>query len=51
MVLKAAPPLVVSETQIDTYVRAVRDTVDMMHGSASFWTEALGLARRAIGSI
>ena len=51
MVLKAAPPLVVSETQIDTYVRAVRDTVDLMHGSASFWTEALGLARRAIGSI
>lgn len=51
MVLKAAPPLVVSETQIDTYVRAVRDTVELMHGSASFWTEALGLARRAIGSI
>ncbi len=51
MVLKAAPPLVVTETQIDSYVRAVRDTVELMHGSASFWTEALGLARRAIGSI
>jgi len=51
MVLKAAPPLVVTETQIDKYVAAVRDVVDLMHRSASFWTEALGLARRAIGSI
>lgn len=51
MVLKAAPPLIVTETQIDTYVAAVRDIVDLMHRSPSFWTEALGLARRAIGSI
>ena len=51
MVLKAAPPLVVSESQIDTYVTAVHDTVDLMHGSASFWTEAIGLAKRAFGSI
>ena len=51
MVLKATPPLVVTEAQIDRYVAAVRDTVDLMHTSAAFWTEALGLARRAIGSI
>ncbi len=48
MVLKAAPALVVTEPQIDAYVSAVRETVDLMHTSASFWTEALGLARRAI---
>ena len=51
MVLKAAPPLVVTESQIDSYVDGVRDIVDLMHTRASFWTEALGLARRAIGSI
>lgn len=48
MVLKAAPPLVVSREQIQTYVAAVRDVVDLMHTGTSFWTEALGLARRAV---
>jgi ornithine--oxo-acid transaminase len=48
MVLKAAPPLVVSREQIQTYVAAVRDVVDLMHAGTSFWTEALGLARRAV---
>lgn len=51
MVLKGAPPLVVTKEQIDIYVAAVHDVVELMHTSASFWTEALGLARRAIGSI
>jgi ornithine--oxo-acid transaminase len=46
MVLKAAPPLVVSEEQISHFVRAVKEVVDLMHFSPSFWTEALGLARR-----
>jgi ornithine--oxo-acid transaminase len=48
LVLKAAPPLVVTEAQIDTYVSAVRGAVELMHTSVSFWTEALRLARRAI---
>src|SRR5579872_3788450 len=48
LVLKAAPPLVVTKPQIDTYVSGVRDMVDLMHHSASYWTEALRLARRAI---
>ncbi len=48
MVLKAAPPLVVTEKQIDHFVAAMRDVVDLMHHSGSFWTEALGMARRAI---
>jgi len=29
-------------------VQAVRDVVELAHSSASFWSEALGLARRAI---
>ena len=46
MVLKAAPPLIVEERQADEFVRGVTAVVDLMHTSASFWTEALGLARR-----
>jgi ornithine--oxo-acid transaminase len=48
MVLKAAPPLVVEEREIDGFVNALRDVVDLMHSSSSFWTEALGLARRVM---
>jgi ornithine--oxo-acid transaminase len=47
MVLKVAPPLVVTDAQLDEFVDAVRDVVDLMHNSTSFWSEALGLARRA----
>jgi ornithine--oxo-acid transaminase len=48
MVLKAAPPLIVDETQIDRFVEAVTRVVDLMHTSGSYWTEAIGLARRAV---
>lgn len=50
MVLKAAPPLVVNKEQADEFVRAMTTVVDLMHTSATFWTEALGLARR-VGNI
>jgi ornithine--oxo-acid transaminase len=48
MVLKVAPPLMVSEAHLEEFVAAIRDTLDQAHTRASFWTEALGLARRAI---
>ena len=48
LVLKVAPPLVVSETQMQEFVEAVRDVVDLMHNSSAFWSEALGLARRVV---
>jgi ornithine--oxo-acid transaminase len=48
MVLKAAPPLIVSEEQLDTFVNAIREVVELAHSSASFWSEALGMARRAV---
>ena len=48
MVLKAAPPLVVTEGQIDEFVTAITKVVDLAHSSTDFWSEALGLARRAI---
>ncbi len=48
LVLKVAPPLMVSESQIDDFADAIRATVELMHNSGSFWTEALGLARRVM---
>jgi ornithine--oxo-acid transaminase len=48
MVLKAAPPLVVSESQMDAFVTAVGEVVELMQSSPGFWSEALGIARRAV---
>jgi len=50
MVLKVAPPLVVAPPQITEFVSAVRDVVELAHHPGSFWSEALGLARRAISA-
>lgn len=47
MVLKAAPPLVVEESEIDTYVAALTEVVELMHSSGGFWSDALAIARRA----
>jgi ornithine--oxo-acid transaminase len=48
MVLKAAPPLVVTDDQIDAFVSAIHNVVDEMHSSGTFWSEALEMARRLI---
>lgn len=48
MVLKLAPPLAVSDEQIDRVVEAVREVVAAMHSSPGFWAEALGLAKRVV---
>lgn len=48
MVLKAAPPLTVTPEQLDEFVEAIRDVVEMAETSPAFWTEALGMARRAV---
>jgi ornithine--oxo-acid transaminase len=47
MVLKAAPPLLISEAQLDEFVLAIGDVVAVADSSPAFWTEALSLARRA----
>jgi ornithine--oxo-acid transaminase len=48
MVLKAAPPLMVTSEQLDEFVDAIRDVVELAQTSPTFWTEALGMARRAV---
>jgi hypothetical protein len=39
---------VVKEREADEFVQAVKDVVEMMHSSGTFWSEALGLAKRVI---
>lgn len=48
MVLKAAPPLMVTEEQLDEFVEAIHDVIEMAQTSPSFWTEALAMVRRAV---
>jgi ornithine--oxo-acid transaminase len=48
MVLRVAPPLVVTEQQMDELVSGIRDVVELAHSTSGFWAEALGLARRAV---
>ena len=48
MVLKAAPPLMVTSERLDEFVNAIRDVVELAQTSPAFWTEALGMARRAV---
>jgi ornithine--oxo-acid transaminase len=50
MVLKVAPPLVVTRDQMDAFVDAVRNVVELANSPGSFWSEALGLAKRAFRS-
>jgi ornithine--oxo-acid transaminase len=47
LVLKVAPPLTVTQEQIDKFVEAVTHVVKLAHSPGTFWSEALGLARRA----
>jgi ornithine--oxo-acid transaminase len=49
-VLKVAPPLVIDAGQVSEFISAVRDVVELAHHPGPFWSEALGLARRAIAS-
>jgi ornithine--oxo-acid transaminase len=48
MVLKAAPPLIVTSEQLDEFVEAIRDVVEMAETSPAFWTETLAMVRRAV---
>ncbi len=47
LVLKAAPPLTVTEEQLGRFVEAMGSVVESMYHGA-FWTDALALARRAV---
>ena len=48
LALKVAPPLIIGEEEADEFMDAITDVVEMMHRAGTFWTEALGLARRVV---
>jgi ornithine--oxo-acid transaminase len=48
MVLKVAPPLVVTEEQLNHFVASIHRVVEVVHSSKTFWSDALALARRTI---
>jgi ornithine--oxo-acid transaminase len=48
MVLKVAPPLVVTEAQLEQYLDAIEAVMEAIHSSSSFWSDALSLAQRAV---
>jgi ornithine--oxo-acid transaminase len=50
MVLKVAPPLLVTSEQIDLFVSAIDRVIAEVHSSRAFWSDALALARKAVVS-
>jgi ornithine--oxo-acid transaminase len=48
LVLKVAPPLVVTQEHLEYYVDAIEEVVRTVHMSSKFWSEALQLAQRAL---
>jgi ornithine--oxo-acid transaminase len=49
MVLKVAPPLTISEEQLQYCVDSIRSVIETVH-SKTFWSEAVALARRAMSA-
>jgi len=48
MVIKIAPPLVITEDQLDHYLDAIEAVMETVHSSTSFWSDAINLAQRAV---
>jgi hypothetical protein len=38
----------VNETKVDAFVNALQNVMEIVHSSASFWRDALHLAKRAV---
>ena len=51
MVLKVSPPLTMEDRHLDAFVSAIAQIAELMHTFGGFWTEATGLAQRALKSI
>ncbi|MHB1701863.1 MAG: aspartate aminotransferase family protein [Acidobacteriaceae bacterium] len=50
MVLKVAPPLIVSEKQIARFVDSITGVIASMHSSSAFWSDAIALGKRALSA-
>ena len=50
MVMKVAPPLVVTTEQMDDFISSITQAVDMIHTSKSFWEDALSMVGRVLST-
>jgi ornithine--oxo-acid transaminase len=48
LVLKATPPLNVENEQVEEFAVRLGEVMELLHTSSTFWSEALGLARRVV---
>ncbi|MCU1286756.1 MAG: aminotransferase [Acidobacteriales bacterium] len=48
MVLKVAPPLGVTDEQMERFIQSIERIVREVHSSGAFWTEALGFVSRVV---
>jgi ornithine--oxo-acid transaminase len=46
LVLKVAPPLTVTDDQLERFLQSIERVVREVHSSGAFWTEAMGLVAR-----
>jgi ornithine--oxo-acid transaminase len=51
MVLKISPPLTIMDAQLDRFVSSLEQTVDLIHSSSTFWTEAIKIGQRLFRSM
>jgi ornithine--oxo-acid transaminase len=51
VVLKVAPPLVVTEQQLVECITSIRDVVESRHSSTAFSSDALKLGRKSVSAI
>jgi ornithine--oxo-acid transaminase len=51
MVLKISPPLMIDDAQLDRFVSSLEQTVDLIHNSSSFWSEAIKIGQRLFRSL
>jgi ornithine--oxo-acid transaminase len=51
MVLKISPPLTIKDAQLDRFVSALEQTVDLIHNSSGFWSEAIKIGQRLFRSM
>jgi ornithine--oxo-acid transaminase len=51
MVLKISPPLMIDDAQLERFVSSLEQTVDLIHNSSSFWSEAIKIGQRLFRSL
>ena len=51
MVLKVSPPLAIDDTQLERFVSALDQTLELVHNSSSFWVEPIKIGQRLFRSM